>query len=109
MFDRLKQMEEQYERLGADLAQPEIVNDQARYQKTAKQHRDLEPVVEKYREWKRVSDGIHDAKAMLAESDPDLRAMAEEERLAAHLALQPFDERADRLRELADLIVRRKA
>ena len=37
------------------------------------------------------------------------RAMAEEERLAAHLALQPFDERADRLRELADLIVRRKA
>jgi geranylgeranyl pyrophosphate synthase len=36
-------------------------------------------------------------------------AMAEEERLAAHLALQPFDERADRLRELADRIVRRKA
>jgi hypothetical protein len=37
------------------------------------------------------------------------RAMAEEERLAAHLALHPFDDRADRLRELADLIVRRKA
>lgn len=37
------------------------------------------------------------------------RAMAEEERLGAHLALQSFDERAERLRELADLIVRRKA
>ena len=37
------------------------------------------------------------------------RSMAEEERISAHLALQPFDERADRLRELADLIVRRKA
>ena len=36
-------------------------------------------------------------------------AMAEEERLAAHLALRPFDERAERLRELADFIVRRKA
>ncbi len=35
--------------------------------------------------------------------------MAEEERLAAHLALKPFDDRAQRLRELADLIVRRKA
>ena len=34
--------------------------------------------------------------------------MAEEQRLAAHLALQPFDERAERLRELADLVVRRK-
>jgi geranylgeranyl diphosphate synthase, type II len=37
------------------------------------------------------------------------RAMAEEERLAAHLALQPFDERASRLKELADLVVRRSA
>jgi geranylgeranyl diphosphate synthase, type II len=37
------------------------------------------------------------------------RAMAEEERLAAHLALQPFDERAERLRELADFIVHRRA
>ncbi len=37
------------------------------------------------------------------------REMAEEERLAAHLALRPFDERAKRLRELADFIVHRRA
>ena len=37
------------------------------------------------------------------------REMAEEERLAAHLALQSFDDRAQRLRELADLVVRRQA
>ena len=37
------------------------------------------------------------------------RVMAEEERLAAHLALQPFDDRAQRLKELADLVVRRRA
>jgi geranylgeranyl diphosphate synthase, type II len=37
------------------------------------------------------------------------REMAEQERLAAHLALQPFDDRAQRLRELADLVVRRQA
>jgi geranylgeranyl diphosphate synthase type II len=37
------------------------------------------------------------------------RAMAEEERLAAHLALRPFDDRAERLRELADFIVHRRA
>lgn len=37
------------------------------------------------------------------------REMAEEERLAAHLALRPFDERAERLRELADFIVHRRA
>jgi geranylgeranyl diphosphate synthase type II len=37
------------------------------------------------------------------------REMAESERLEAHLALKMFDERAERLRELADLIVRRSA
>ena len=37
------------------------------------------------------------------------REMAEEERLAAHLALRPFDDRADRLRQLADFVVKRKA
>lgn len=37
------------------------------------------------------------------------KRMAEEERLAAHLALQPFDERARRLKELADLVVQRSA
>jgi len=37
------------------------------------------------------------------------RQMAEDERLAAHTSLRSFDERADRLREIADLIVRRKA
>ena len=37
------------------------------------------------------------------------REMAEQERLGAHLALRPFNDRADRLRELADYIVKRKA
>ena len=37
------------------------------------------------------------------------REMAEQKRLEAHLALRPFDDRAERLRELADLVVRRKA
>ena len=37
------------------------------------------------------------------------KEMAEEERLAAHLALQPFGDAAERLRELADLVVRRSA
>ena len=37
------------------------------------------------------------------------RAMAEQERLAAHLALEPFGDRAARLKQLADLIVQRTA
>jgi geranylgeranyl diphosphate synthase type II len=37
------------------------------------------------------------------------REMAEQERLAAHAALRMFDDRADRLRQIADFIVQRKA
>lgn len=37
------------------------------------------------------------------------RQMAERERMEAHVALNIFDDRAERLRELADLIVRRNA
>jgi peptide chain release factor 1 len=79
MFERLEQIASRYEELGEQLASPEIVSDPQKYQKIAKQHRDLEAVVEKYREYKQVETGIADAKTMLNEPDADIRAMAEEE------------------------------
>lgn len=79
MFERLEQIETRYEELGRQLAEPEIISDQQKYQKTAKQHRDLEGLVNKFREYREVRQGIADARAMLTESDPDIRAMAEEE------------------------------
>jgi peptide chain release factor 1 len=90
MLERLQQIEAQYERLGEDLAQPDIVTDQVRYQKTAKQHRELEPVVEKYREWKRVTEGIRDAKAMM--SEPDMGDMAGEELKELEPRVAPLEE-----------------
>src|ERR1700722_1452656 len=79
MFERLEQFAARYEELGEHLALPEIVSDQQKYQKIAKQHRDLQDVVEKYREYKQIEMGIADATAMLNETDPDIRAMATEE------------------------------
>src|SRR5271154_5278500 len=79
MFDRLEQLESRYEEFGRQLASPEIVNDHEKYQKIAKQHRDLETVVDKYRDYKQVKTGIADAQSMMSEADPDLRAMAAEE------------------------------
>jgi peptide chain release factor 1 len=79
MFDRLEQLEARYEDLGSQLALPEITNDHEKYQKIAKQHRDLETVVNKFRDYKQVKAGIADAESMMDESDPDLRAMAAEE------------------------------
>jgi peptide chain release factor 1 len=79
MFERLEQIATRYEELGEQLASPEIISDPQKYQKIAKQHRDLEAVVEKFREYKQVATGIADAKTMLNEPDADIRAMAEEE------------------------------
>ena len=47
MFDRLDQLEARYDELTQALSSPEIVADQARYQKSAKAHSDLTPVVER--------------------------------------------------------------
>jgi len=79
MLDRLEQMEQRYNELQAQFALPEVINDHEKSQKTAKALREIEEPVEKYRELKQARQGVADARAMLAESDPDLRAMAEEE------------------------------
>ncbi len=79
MFERLDQIAARYEELGEQLASPDVISDQQKYQKLAKQHRDLEAVVEKYREYKQIETGITDARTMLNETDADIRAMAEEE------------------------------
>ena len=79
MFDRLDQMEERYEDLGRQLSDPNIVSNQENYRKVSKQHRDLEETVDKFREYRKLRDGVAEAKVMLGESDADLRGMAEEE------------------------------
>src|ERR1700726_4485393 len=80
MFDRLDQIEARYEELTQALASPEIAGDSARYQKTAKAHSEISPVVDKYREYKDLNRGIAESKAVLAdEKDPDMRAYAQEE------------------------------
>jgi peptide chain release factor 1 len=80
MFGRLDQIEAKYEELNKALSSPDIVNDSAKYQKTAKAHSDISDVVEKYREYKDLTRGIAESKAMLAsETDAEMRAYAEEE------------------------------
>jgi peptide chain release factor 1 len=80
MFERLNQLEARYEELTQALASPEITNDSAKYQKTAKAHSEVAPIVEKYREYKDLKRGIADSRAMLAdEKDPEMRAYAQEE------------------------------
>jgi len=93
MFERLDQIEAKYEELTQSLASPEIIADSSKYQKAAKAHSELTPVVEKYREFKDLRRGIDESKAVLVEEkDPDMRAYAQEE-------LDKLDVRAARVEE----------
>ncbi len=80
MFERLNQIEARYEELTQALATPDVIHDSSKYQKTAKAHSDMTPVVEKYREYKDLKKGISESKAVLAdEKDAEMRAYAQEE------------------------------
>jgi len=93
MFERLEQLEKKYEELTQALASPVIVNDSVRYQKTAKAHSELVPVVEKFREYKDLKRGIAESKAMVAgEDDAEMRAYAQQE-------LTQLEERVARVEE----------
>jgi peptide chain release factor 1 len=80
MFERLNQIEARYEELTQALASPDIMSDSAKFQKTAKAHSEISPMVERYREYKDLKKGIAESRAMLAEEkDPEMRAYAQEE------------------------------
>ncbi|OGO79571.1 MAG: peptide chain release factor 1 [Clostridiales bacterium GWB2_37_7] len=65
MIDKLQALEDKYEDLSHKISDPEIINDQAQWQKLIKEHASLEVIVVKFREYKVVIQGIEDSKAML--------------------------------------------
>ena len=58
------------------MADPELISDNERYRKVAKQQSELGDVVAKYREWKKVNADLEGARQMLPEADPELQQMA---------------------------------
>ncbi|MBD0326101.1 MAG: PCRF domain-containing protein, partial [Pyrinomonadaceae bacterium] len=77
MLEKLEQIEKRYEELTAEMSSPELWADQSAYTKTAKQHRSLGEVVEKYRQWKTLSEQLEGARE-LAETadDEEMRELA---------------------------------
>ncbi len=77
MFERLEQIETRYMRLGQQLAEPAVLNDREKYQRIARQYRELETVVEKFRDLKKATYDLEEAYSLAhQESDPDLRTLA---------------------------------
>src|SRR5258708_27090479 len=85
---RLDEIERKFEELTAKMADASVISDATEYRKITKAQSDMSEVVAKYREWKAVDKNLGEARGMLQDSDPELRAMAEEEsaRLEPELA-----------------------
>jgi peptide chain release factor 1 len=79
MFDRLEFIENKYEELTIKISDPSVMADQKEWQKLCKEHSDLEIIVMKYREYKKIKEDLDSAKEMLKEDDRELREMAQEE------------------------------
>ncbi len=93
MFERLDQIEARYDELTQALASPEITADSSKYQKSAKAHSEIAPIVDKYREYKELTKGIAESKSVLAdEKDPEMRAYAQEELARLEPRLTPLED-----------------
>ena len=79
MFDKLAATERQYEELLAKLGSAETQSDPAEYRKGAKQLSDIEPLVEKFREYRIVTRDIAQTEELAAGKDADMRELAQEE------------------------------
>lgn len=76
---KLEVLEAKFDELTGQMADPEVINNSEVYRKVTKHRAELEDVVADYREYKSVQSDLAGARAMLQESDADLRAMAQEE------------------------------
>ena len=80
MLEKLKTAEEKYIKIEEDLAKPDIFSNQEEFTRLMKEYKALTPIIEKFREYKKVEGDLNDARMMLDEQlDADMREMVNEE------------------------------
>ena len=80
MLDKLQAVEDKYREMESLISDPSVLADMEKWQRLSREHAQLAPIVEKYREYKSVCEGLAEAKAIFAENpDDDMRRLAEDE------------------------------
>lgn len=94
MYNKLQEVEDRYNEISEKLYQPDIVADQEVFTQLMREHKTLEPVVEKWRECKRANERIEEAKSILADStaDREFKDMAQEDMDDAKEQLETINE-----------------
>ena len=94
MFQKLEAVEKRFEELTIKISDPEVISNQNVWRELMKEHAELEPIVEKYREYKKTQKEYEEAKEMLEDSsmDKELKDLAEMEMLEAKEKLPKLEE-----------------
>jgi peptide chain release factor 1 len=80
LLDKLEDIFNRYEEVGALINAPDSMSDMKRYIQLSKEYKDLQPIVAAYKEYKNVVDNISSTKQLLGkEKDPEFREMAKME------------------------------
>jgi len=80
MLEKLHEVDERYNELTALIVDPRVISDRDNYRKLTKEHAELGPIVQAYREWKKLSTMLEENLAIINEtSDPEMRELAQSE------------------------------
>ena len=91
ILEKLDNLQERYEEVGALLSEGDIISDQNRFRELSKEYAELEPVVKCYASYRHVLDDVAEAKELIKDSDPDMRAMGQEELKTSEAKQEPIE------------------
>ena len=97
MFQKLEDVERRYLELESSLMDPGVIGNRKDYARLSKEHADLVDIVQRYREWKQLSEEIEGHKALLEETDSDIRELAKTELPVLRERLEVLEEELKRL------------
>lgn len=98
LFNKLEKIAENFEKIEAQLADPQIINDRNRYRELTAEHANLLEIKQKFDEYKEALHQIEDCKELIAtESDEEMRELAKEDLKEWELKISAIEEEAKRL------------
>jgi len=94
MFDKLDFISDKYAELSGKVSDPAIIADQNLWQKYAKEMGEMEPIVKKYKEYKKVKTDLNEARELLDEggSDEEMKELAKAEVSELEAKIDPLEE-----------------
>lgn len=94
MFENLMEAEKHFEEINQMLMDPAVITDNEKYKNLMKEHKNLSPIIEKYRQYKGAKENLEQAMELLsdASTDADMKDLAEEEMKDCKEKIETFTE-----------------